>query len=314
MVINNKYTRLLVFMLCAVLLLAACGSNDDNDTSNKEQSDKKVTDAIGEMSFPKDPKRILAPNLEDYLVTLGIKPAAQWSIGTTVHNYLQDELKDVPLISWDMPIEDVIEAEPDLIMFESEAAIQEGQYEEYKKVAPTYVFKEEDAADWRTLLTKMGELFGKEDQAKKAIQDYEDKAAEAKTAVKEKIGDESAALIWVTGGQYFVFEGDRYASNVLYNDLGIKMPTYISKLGKAQATWQGTSLEALADMDADHLFIAAASGEPGMETLENSSIYRSIPAVQKGNVYTFEDSSNWTTNAKTANDKTIDLVLDSLTK
>ena len=313
MVINNKYTRLLVLMLCTVLLLAACGSKN-NDSADTEKSDKTVTDAIGEMSFPVDPERILAPNLEDYLVTLGITPAAQWSIGTSVHEYLQDDLKDVPLIGWDMPIEDVIEADPDLILFESEAAIQEGQYEEYKKVAPTYVFKEEDTADWRTLLTKMGELFGKEDQAKEAIQSYEDKVAEAKSTVKEKIGDESAAIIWVTGGQFFVMEGDRYASNVLYNDLGISMPTFIRNLGEAQVTWQGTSLEALADLDADHLFIAAANGEAGIETLENSSIYKSIPAVQKGNVYMFEDSSNWTTNAKTANDKTIDLVLESLNK
>ncbi|MGM9930989.1 ABC transporter substrate-binding protein [Pradoshia sp.] len=311
MVISKKSWFTMICLACLMLVLGACSSNNSSEESSSE---KKVTDAVGEMTFPANPKKILAPNMEDYLVTLGLTPAAQWSIGTSVHTYLQDKLADVPLISWDMPIEDVIEAEPDLIMFESEAAIQEGMYEEYTKVAPTYVFKSEDTEDWRTQLTVMGELFGKKDTAEKAIEDYEQKAEDAKAQVKEAIGDESAAIIWVTGGQFFVFEGDRYASNVLYKDLGIKMPTYISDLGESQDVWQAISLEALADLDADHLFIAAAANEEGIETLEKSSVYKSIPAVEKDQVYFFEDSSNWTTNAKIANDVTIDLVLESIKK
>ncbi len=311
MVISKKSIFMFLSLACLMLVLGACGSNNSSEETNSAQT---VTDAIGEMEFPANPERVLAPNMEDYLVTLGITPAAQWSIGTTVHTYLQDELKDVPLISWDMPIEDVIDAEPDLIMFESEAAIQEGMYEEYKKVAPTYVFKSDDTADWRKQLTVMGELFGKEDAAKTAIEEYDQKTEDAKAQVKEAIGDESAALIWVTGGQFFVFEGDRYASNVLYKDLGITMPTYIKDLGNSQEVWQAISLEALADLDADHLFIMAAANEEGIETLENSSVYKSIPAAEKDQVYLFEDSSNWTINAKTANDVTIDLVLSSLVK
>ncbi|WP_455675935.1 ABC transporter substrate-binding protein [Pradoshia sp.] len=311
MVISKKSIFMFLSLACLMLVLGACGSNNSSKETNSAQT---VTDAVGEMEFPANPERVLAPNMEDYLVTLGITPAAQWSIGTTVHTYLQDELKDVPLISWDMPIEDVIDAEPDLIMFESEAAIQEGMYEEYKKVAPTYVFKSDDTADWRKQLTVMGELFGKEEAAKTAIDEYDQKIEDAKAQVKEAIGDESAALIWVTGGQFFVFEGDRYASNVLYKDLGITMPTYIKDLGNSQEVWQAISLEALADLDADHLFIMAAANEEGIETLENSSVYKSIPAVEKDQVYFFEDSSNWTMNAKTANDVTIDLVLKSLVK
>ena len=311
MIFSKKSLFMFLSLACLMLVLGAC-SSDNNSEQNS--SVKTVTDAVGEIEIPVNPKKVLAPNMEDYLVTLGIKPAAQWSIGTTVHTYLQDELKDVPLISWDMPIEDVIEAEPDLILFESEAAIQEGMYEEYKKVAPTYVFKPEDTEDWRTQLTVMGELFDKEDAAKTAIEEYEQKAEDAKAQVKKAIGDESAAIIWVTGGQFFVFEGDRYASNVLYKDLGIKMPTYINDLGSSQDVWQAISLEALADLDADHLFITASANEEGIETLENSSVYKSIPAVEKNQVYFFEDSSNWTINAKTANEVTIDLVLKSLTK
>jgi len=311
MVINKKSLFMFLSLACLMLVLGACSSDN---SSEENSSAKTVTDAVGEMEFPANPEKVLAPNMEDYLVTLGITPVAQWSIGTSVHTYLQDELKDVPLISWDMPIEDVIEAEPDLIMFESEAAIQEGMYEEYKKVAPTYVFKSEDTEDWKTQLTVMGELFGKEDAAKTAIEEYEQKAEDAKAQVKKAIGDESAALIWVTGGQFFVFEGDRYASNVLYKDLGITMPTYIKDLGNSQDVWQAIALEALADLDADHLFIMALENEEGIETLENSSVYKSIPAVEKDQVYFFEDSSNWTINAKTANEATIDLVLESLTK
>ncbi|PLS15857.1 ferrichrome ABC transporter substrate-binding protein [Bacillus sp. M6-12] len=301
-------------ILCFALFLSACGNGESQSNDTKKEQDRTVTDAMGEVTIPADAKRILAPNMEDSLVALGITPPAQWAIGTTVHDYLQPQLKDVPTIEWDLPLEQTIKAKPDLIIFGSPGSIQNGKYEEYKKIAPTYVFKEEESADWRKQLQIMGELLGKEKEAKSVKEDYNAKAKEQGAKIKAALGDETAAIIWIIGKQYYLFENTRFAANVLYTDLGVAQPDMIKGLPKAEAAWNPISLEALTDLDADHIFLASLPNEPGLASLKDSSVWKGLPAVKAGKVYEMKDPSNWTSNGPVANNLTIDQIVSSLTK
>jgi iron complex transport system substrate-binding protein len=311
---QNTYKTIITVFICAILLLAGCGKNNTDKETKEQPKEVTVTDAMGKVTIPANPKRILAPYMEDSLVALGVKPAAQWSIGTTVLDYLQSDLKDVPTIGWDLPLEQTIKAKPDFIIFSSAGAIQNGNYEQYKKVAPTYVFKDEEGSDWRKQLQVMGQLLGKEKEAKNALADYDEKAKQASKKIKEAIGDETAAIIWVAGDQFYLFENTRFAANVLYGDLGVAQPQMIQTLPAAEATWKPMSLEALSKLDADHIFLVSKPGETGLETLKNSSVWKGIPAVQKGNVYHMEDPSHWTISGVMANSLTMDKIVDSLTK
>jgi len=310
----RKYHTLLMSILC-LLLLTACNNNDDTQEKNNTESSITVTDANGEVTIPADAERILASNLEDSLVALDITPVRQWAIGTTVHEYLQDKLGDVPTIEWDMPLEQVIEAEPDLVIFSSPSVVPTGQLEQYQQVAPTYVFTDEDASDWRKQITIIGEMLGKEELAKEVLASYDKKAADAAEKIKATIGDESTAAIWMIGGQYYVLEKNRFAGNVLYEDLGLAIPSFIENLGTAKdATWSPISIEALADLDADHVFLIATEGETGMKTLTSSSIWQGTPAAQNGHVYEIIDDGSWTINGKIASDKVIDALVEKLAK
>jgi iron complex transport system substrate-binding protein len=316
---QKKYFSLLVGVLCALLLLAACGKTEETKETkdtNKEETKEEVTltDAMGKVTIPADVKNIIAPYSEDSLVALGVKPAAQWSIGTTVLDYLQTDLKGVPTIGWDLPLEQAIEASPDLIIFSGASAIQNGQYEEYKKVAPVYVYKDEDNADWRKQLQIMGQIVGKEKEAEDKLEAYETKAKQASVDIKKAIGDESAAIIWVIGEQYFLLENGRFAANVLYDDLGVAQPKMVQGLPKATPSWQPITLESLAKLDANHLFLASKPEEAGLAKLKESSIYKGLPSVTAGNVYEMKDPSHWTIKGLIANELTIDQIHKSLTK
>ncbi|MED0756580.1 ABC transporter substrate-binding protein [Aneurinibacillus thermoaerophilus] len=312
---RNTYLGIITVFICTILLLVGCGTNNHAKEAKEKSKDVTVTDAMGQqVTIPANAKRILAPYMEDSLVALGVTPVAQWSIGTTVLDYLQSYLKDVQKIGWDLPLEQTIKAKPDLIIFSSPAAIQKGNYEVYKKVAPTYVFKDEEGSDWRKQLLVMGKLLGKDKQAKNALADYDEKAKQASKKIKAAIGDETAAILWVAGDQFYLFENTRFAANVLYDDLGVAQPEMIQKLHVAEATWKPVSLEALSKLDADHLFLVSKPGESGLETLKNSSVWKGIPAVKKGNVYNMEDPSHWTISGLIANKLTIDQIVDSLTK
>jgi iron complex transport system substrate-binding protein len=307
----------LSFTLLMMLFLVSACNNTDNETeknTEKKNTEVTLTDAMGEVVIPANPKRIIAPYLEDSLVALGVKPAAQWSIGDTVLDYLQPELKDVPKIGWDLPLEQAISNNPDLIIFSSPTAIQKGQYEEYKKIAPTYVYKDEVSADWRKQLSQMGEILSKQEEAKKALANYDTKVADAKVKVKETIGDESAAILWVMADKFYLMENNRFSANVLYGDLGIKQPAFVEGLGGAAVQWDPIALEKLPEIKADHIFLVSKKGEPGLDLLAKSSIWNGLDAVKKGQVYEMNDPSNWTINGLIASEKTIDEVLKALQK
>ncbi|MEH7418789.1 iron-hydroxamate ABC transporter substrate-binding protein [Neobacillus drentensis] len=306
----------IVFTLLTILLLVSACSKSTEDTKKTEDktTEVKLTDAKGEVVIPANPKKIIAPYLEDSLVALGAKPAAQWSIGNTVLDYLQPELKGVPKISWDLPLEQVISNNPDLIIFSSPSAIQKGQYEEYKKIAPTYVFKDEISSDWRKQLTQMGEILSKQDKAKEALANYDKKAADVKAKIQKSIGDETVALLWVMGDKFYLMEHNRFSANVLYNDLGIKQPDFVKNLGDAPVQWDPIALEKLPEIKADHIFLISKKGEAGLDLLSKSSIWKGLDAVKNGQVYEMNDPTFWTINGLMASEKTIDAVENALTK
>jgi iron complex transport system substrate-binding protein len=308
----------LSFTILLMLSLASACSNSNNADTDKNTGKKnvevKLTDAMGQVVIPVNPKRIIAPYSEDSLVALGVKPAAQWSIGDTVLDYLQPELKDVPKIGWDLPLEQTISNNPDLIIFSSPTSIQKGQYEEYKKIAPTYVFKEEVSADWRKQLTQMGEILSKQKEAKDALAKYDAKAAEAKVKIKKTIGDQSAAILWVMADKFYLLENNRFSAKVLYNDLGIKQPDFVKNLGPAAVQWDPIALEKLPEIKANHIFLISKKGEAGLDILKKSSIWNGLDAVKAGHVYEMNDPSFWTINGLIASEKTIDEVVKSLSK
>ncbi|RFU67588.1 ferrichrome ABC transporter substrate-binding protein [Peribacillus saganii] len=304
----------ILISICFGLFLSACSNGESESKDTKKEEVRTATDAMGEVTIPANAERILAPNMEDSLLALGITPPAQWAIGTTVHNYLQPQLKDVPTIEWDLPLEQTINAKPDIIIFGSPGSIQNGKYEEYKKIAPTYVFKEEESADWRKQLQVMGEIAGKEKEAKAVLEDYDAKTKEQAAELKTAIGDETAAILWVIGKQYYLFENSRFAANVLYTDLGVTQPEMIKALPKAEAAWNPISLEALSDLDADHIFLASLPNEPGLASLKASSVWKGLPAVKAGKIYEMEDPSNWTSNGPIANNITMDQIVSVITK
>jgi iron complex transport system substrate-binding protein len=316
--IKKSYIVMGIFVLL-LSLMTACGSKNSSSSGDQSSDKKKATvhtmqDAKGKVSLPTNPKRIIAPYLEDSLVALGEKPVAQWSIGDTVQDYLQSDLSGVPKISWNLPLEQVMKYNPDLIIFSSPGAIQEGQYDQYKKIAPVYVMDDATYADWRKQLSTMGKLLGKESKAKSDIADYNSQAIADKAKIHKAIGEKTAAVIWVSGGKYYLFDQDRFSAKVLYKDLGIKAPELVTNLPTGNAQWNPISLEKLAGMKADYIFLVSKKGDAGLKALDASNVWKTIPAVKARHAYTFNDPSNWTVNGYIASKKTMDDVVSTLTK
>lgn len=327
---SRKFGFVLISLMTAVLLLAACGSNAnnngeaDNAATNApatetpaaagEPSERTLTDGLGnEVTIPANPQRIIASYLEDHLVALGIKPAAQWSVPNGIQDYLQDELKDIPTISYDLPFEAVTSFAPDLIIMSNNASV-EGKYEQYSKIAPTYTLGDEVYADWRQTLLKIGEVLGKSEEAQQVLDEYDAKAKDSKEKIAAAASGESAAAIWLVQKNFYIVSDNLSTGALLYNELGIPVPEVVKEISATEGgNWKAISLEKLAELDADHLFLINSDKDTGSEAL-NDPIWKEISAVKNGNIYEYPSSSSWLYGGTVAFTQVIDDVLESMAK
>jgi len=328
----KKHLKLIGVGMLA-LSLAACGTDEEStgDQSAAEQTENQstekseeqgtnertLTDAMGnEVVVPANPERVIATYLEDNLVALGIKPVAQWSVkdGASIQGYLQDSLEGIPTIPHDLPFEAVQALSPDLIIMDSASMVEGGKYDQYNKIAPTYVIGTEVNNDWRDELLRVGEVFGKKEEAEKVLENYEAKAKEAKEKIESTVGNPSVAAVWLTNGSFFVVSENLSSGAVMYDDLGLKVPNVVKEISASgTGNWNAISLEKLVELDAEHLFLINSDTANGSPTL-NEKLWQSVPAVKAGNVYEFSPDESWLYTGAIANEQIIDNILESIVK
>lgn len=315
-IFSKKHWLIACSLAFLFVVITACGN--DNSESSPDDSDAKKGSEVtikgkkGEVTIPSDVERIIAPYHEDTLLALGVTPVAKWSIGKMIQDYLEPQLKDIPRIEWNLPQEQVLEKSPDLIILGSDLASYEGSYKDYQKIATTYVMPDDVGDDWRKQIDLFGKMLAKENKAEEVLTAYDKKVADAKEKLTNAVGDESVAMIWVAGDKFYLLEKDRHSASVVYEELGIKVPPLVDSLGKAEVQWNPLSIEKLSELKADHVFLLALKGEQGIETLEKSAVWQSIPAAENDQVYVMDDPSFWTNKGLIASEKTIDALVETL--
>ena len=250
------------------------------------------------------------------MLALGITPIAQWAIhdDASIQDYLQEDLKDVPTIPYDLPFEVVTSFSPDLLIMSSADMVEGEKYEQYSKIAPTYVLDLENNSDWREKLLKIGEVFDKKEEAEQVLVTYDGKAKESKQLLKESMGNQSVAAIWLVNNTFFIVSDKVSSGVVLYDDLGLEKPNVVEEISTtATDNWSEISLEKLAELDADHLFLVNSDKGNGAKMLEDP-IWQDIPAVKKDQIYEYEADSAWLYSGPIANTQIIDDVMTSLIK
>jgi iron complex transport system substrate-binding protein len=331
----KKSILILVGLMVMSLWLAACGNNGNNTNhstaspatteaptematevaSEEAPSEKTLVDGVGnEVTIPAQPQRIIAAYLEDHLVALGVKPVAQWSVANGIQDYLKDGLTDVPNIPYDLPFEAVTSFDPDLIIMGSGAIVEGDKYAQYSQIAPTYTIGDEINSDWRKALLKIGEVLNKSEEAQKAIDDYELKATDAKTKLQTAAPSQSAAAVWLVQKTFYIGSDKLSSGAVLYQDLGMTVPKIVTDISKdSVSTWNPISLEQLAQLDADHLFLINSDTATGSEALKDP-VWQGIPAVKNGKIYEYSNTTSWLYTGSIANTQMIDDVLESIVK
>lgn len=329
---KRRLKRASQWLVCALVigLLAACGANESKDAKSSQATPSEIAPGAGgssstanssrtfkdelgnEVVLPGTPKRIFAPYLEDSLLTLGMKPVAQWSNGKTGLVYLQDELKGVPLLDLSAGFpspEALLSYNPDLIILHTAAYAANGGYEKYSKIAPTYVFNNA-SDDARKSLVTLGKLLEKSPEAEQALKAYDQKVKDAKEKLAKTTAGKKIAVIRFAARGVSLMGTSHMAGHVVHQELGIE-PT--SLLGKASSV--NVSMEVIPQLDADYIFFINqyGMGTERMKEMTESPIWKTIPAVKQGQVHEVSDE-HWLGSGLIAYGKMIDDTVRLLAK
>ncbi|GGA01455.1 ferrichrome ABC transporter substrate-binding protein [Paenibacillus marchantiophytorum] len=321
---SSKWVGLTTVCMLTTVILAGCGAGNDTKqggtatasaqptaqaTAAVTPKERTLKDAMGhEVKIPAQPKNVIAPFLEDSLTAIGVKPAAQWSAAGEPQQYLQNVLKGVPILDMTggLKPEQALSHNPDLIILVSPNYMKNGTYEEFSKVAPTYVLSN-DENDWRGSLTKLGEVLGKTSEAEQALKKYDQQLSESKDKIRAVVGDKSAVLFQSANEKGFkLFGANFYSGKLLYQGIGFKQPKLL------KGDYETYSLEALAQLDdVDYIFVLSGKGRAKPPV--DNPLWQQLPAVKQGHAYEV-DSGHWFNQNAIANKLVIDDVLKALVK
>jgi iron complex transport system substrate-binding protein len=298
-------------MAAAALVLSACGgesSASSPSSSSSAAQDSPVSTAFGDVTVPGDPERVvtLAESALDVSLAVGVTPVGTTASrgGDSAPAYLGDAAADIPIVATvnEPNLEAILEAQPDVIL--ASAGMAQDQYDALTAIAPTVVPEASTGGDWQAPLHTYADALGADDELTTAL---DDATGRAEALAEEGSLEGSAAVLrWAANGP--VLMNSALMPGSLLQTAGAT-PVEAADLGSRPHS-DPLSLENLAQVDADRLFLAAfgADGTGALEAARSQPAFTQLAAVQNGTT-TEVNGSVW---SSAAGPIAADLVMDDI--
>lgn len=222
--------------------------------------------------------------MEDAAV-LGVKPVGAVTDGEKIPTYMAKAMEGATEVGHRQQpnAEAILKLKADVILGTSK--FQAAVAEQLNKVAPMIPVSH-ISSNWEANLLMLGDITGKQDQAKQVIEKYKKDAEAAKGKIAANVKDKKVIMVRIRAGNISLYPADTYFNPSLYADLGVAVPEELKAL-KAQEI---VSLEKFAEMNPDYLFVQFAEAEnkdqpKALEDLQNNPIWKTINAVKNGKTY-----------------------------
>lgn len=299
-------------LICTCLflaLLAGCAvpaPATTNPSAPAAPTTHTVTHAMGTSDVPVNPQRVVVLDTGelDNALALGASiigaPVAE---ALEYQAYLAEQLEgitDTGAIS-EPSLETILSLKPDLILGNKQR--HEAIYAQLSAIAPT-VFTESLRVPWQNNFKLHAEALGKSAEAEALLAAYAARTAEIKAA----LGDNppTISIIRFRPGQVRLYLKSSYIGYIL-QDVGLPRPP-----AQDQDSFSSEiSLEQIADIDADYIFITGyAQDDSDLDTFLKSELWTALSAVQNGHAIDVDDDT-WIAGLGV---QSANLVLDDLSK
>ena len=267
-------------------------SGSQNQQTQQEQSAEQttvqITDANGEKSeLKKNPKRVVVFDygVADILKNLGVDAVVglpkNGKMPEILSNYSDDKYTNVGSLK-ETDFEAVESLNPDLIII---GGRQAEDIDSFKEIAPTVnlaVDGQDYMNSFKTVVTDLGNLFDKQDEAKKAIDEIEAKIAKVNKTVTEK--GLTASVVMANEGSISAFSAkSRYG--LIYNGLGF---TEVDKNIDDSTHGQQVSFEYFLENKSDYVFVVdrgavTGKGEAASKLFDNE-VMNKTEVAKNGNI------------------------------
>lgn len=267
-------------------------SGSQNQQTQQEQSAEQttvqITDANGEKAeLKKNPKRVVVFDygVADILKNLGVDAVVglpkNGKMPEILSNYSDDKYTNVGSLK-ETDFEAVESLNPDLIII---GGRQAEDIDSFKEIAPTVnlaVDGQDYMNSFKTVVTDLGNLFDKQDEAKKAIDEIEAKIAKVnKTVTKKGL---TASVVMANEGSISAFSAkSRYG--LIYNGLGF---TEADKNIDNSTHGQQVSFEYFLENKSDYVFVVdrgavTGKGEAAFKLFDNE-VMNKTEVSKNGNI------------------------------
>ena len=267
-------------------------SGSQNQQTQQEQSAEQttvqITDANGEKTeVKKNPKRVVVFDygVADILKNLGVDAVVglpkNGKMPEILSNYSDDKYTNVGSLK-ETDFEAVESLNPDLIII---GGRQAEDIDSFKEIAPTVnlaVDGQDYMNSFKTVVTDLGNLFDKQDEAKKAIDEIEAKIAKVNKTVTEK--GLTASVVMANEGSISAFSAkSRYG--LIYNGLGF---TEADKNIDDSTHGQQVSFEYFLENKSDYVFVVdrgavTGKGEAASKLFDNE-VMNKTEVSKNGNI------------------------------
>lgn len=277
-------------------------SGSQNQQTQQEQSAEQttvqITDANGEKAeLKKNPKRVVVFDygVADILKNLGVDAVVglpkNGKMPEILSNYSDDKYTNVGSLK-ETDFEAVESLNPDLIII---GGRQAEDIDSFKEIAPT-VYLATDGQNYMNsfsqVVTDLGNLFDKQDEAKKALNEINEKVADLKKTIEEK--DLSASVVMANEGGISLFsQASRYG--IIYSDLGFKQ---VDNNIEESTHGQQITFEYFLKHKSDYVFVVDRGAVTGKgesaKSLFDNEVMNKTEVAKNGNVV-YLDSVVWYT-------------------
>ena len=299
-------SALLASLAASSLVLAGCSTAEEENTTASSGTTVEVEDNHGAVEVPQDPKAVASTDnrsfeiLRDWGVDLVAAPLPL--VSRSVPEYRDNkDIKDMGTHR-EPNLEELVAAQPDLII---NGQRFESHYEDIKKLNPDaavvdFTPREDKPLDeeLRRQTEALGEIFGKETEADKLVEDFDKALERAKNAYD---GESKVMAVNVSGGNigYVAPSKGRFWGPV-FDWLDLKPALEVPESSNSH-TGDDISVEAIADSNPAWMLIldrdAATSDadkpeyEAAKNIIDKNDALKNVPAIKdKHTVFAPEDS------------------------
>ncbi|MCR6097243.1 ABC transporter substrate-binding protein [Salipaludibacillus agaradhaerens] len=300
---KNRNNMLSILFILLLILLTACGNEEQNvgvqeettagvegeqgaskleDDQTTETETRTYEHMEGTTEIPMKPERVVTDWYYGQLVVLGVKPIGTNDYVWKNHPFIERQGTE----SVGSSFEKIIELDPDLIL-----SWGADKYEDYSKIGPTIPLELNGGPIESVEL--FGDILGRSEEAQQWITSFEEKSADARARLDEKIGEEETfSIINVFEDTIRVYGFVNMGGYALYEALELKPSPLVESTFKDTEEWyREVSMEVLPDFAGDHIILTTYDPEgndPTLQELKDSEVWKGLEAVQNNRVYEVE--------------------------